>query len=84
MTQHKVLDWNEQEHIALVRPGIYVRLDSFDVKNLTPVRQVYLRQYHYVATVRDHVAGLLITGRSVIPGDWHGGIRPWDVEGGDA
>ena len=80
MSGPSVYDWNEQARIALVEPGAYVQLDSFDVANLTPIRECYLRQYHYVASAI--VNGLCVIGRRDIPGRWHGGIRPWETEEG--
>jgi hypothetical protein len=82
----KVFDWNARDGIALVAPGKYVRLDSFDIAHLEPVRECYLKQYHYVACVEGLDNGLVITRRrAYVPSLWHGGVRPWEVaaEGGE-
>lgn len=78
----RVYDWNDSDQIALVEPGRYVRMDSFDVSQLTPVHECYLKQYHYVACVKDFVVGMFIMGRLPYVKDrWHGGVRPWEVDG---
>jgi len=75
----KVYDWNESERIALVEPGRYVPMDSFDTANLTPVRECYLKQYHYVARM-PYEYGLIAPSPAPFHADrWHGGVRPWEV-----
>lgn len=76
----KIYDWNEHDNVALVHPGKYMKIESFDVADLEPVRECYLKQYHYVACVEGLNKGLIITRRRpYMPKLWHGGIRPWEV-----
>lgn len=54
-------------------------MEAFDVATLTPVRECYLKQYHYVARM-PYVCGLVAPMPAPFyPDRWHGGVRPWDV-----
>jgi hypothetical protein len=79
-----IYDWNPSDRVALVDYD-YVPMERCEVADLTPIRECYLQQRHYVARVRQACGGRDVVGlvvpplRPFVAERWVGGVRPWDV-----